>query len=265
MVHPSLFMGELIKQKNSLTSSFRNIIGSKHSLTGEQVLESLVAISDEADEQFTTDKLNTFWKPWDGDYTRFLRDIAADFGLNERPLYHAHEPFSGYNKQHRMPKRGLSRMWSYLHFVDESLVDQIEDDEDVLFVSYSIWHNLHSSSSYFNAEHASGLQETYLRLKGLRDESEVKQEISSILKPRQINRSETPVPIFTPRPVDVFSYRNRIFTVAQKQDDYQQNDYSTVEVIWGLGVYTKQVDPIGYVLFNEDLPSGKDLFLGPAK
>lgn len=259
-------MGQLVKKTVSIEQTKEDILKelkNTKSLSGEQILDALILMADEADRQFTPNLLKNFWKPFEGHYTRFIRDISASFGLNERPLYDAHEPFSGYNKQLILKKENLTRLIPHLQMVNSSLLDKIEDNDEMLLVSYHIWHSMGSSSSYFHSAAVSRLHEIYLRLKGMREESEVNNEVISLLKPNQLNSSETPLEILIcNNPSDLFEYKQRLYTLQQKIDNYQKNAGSLVSLIWALGVYTlKWPKLIGYILCNEQLKNKKGLFL----
>ncbi|GEM_PF-5067955 len=261
-------MRQLVRKTDSSRRARRDLskkLAEVKSLSGQQILEALVVIADEADRLFTPDLFDNFWKPVDGNYSRFIRDIAASFGLNERALYHPHEPFSSYNKHHFPTKRNLAKLFPHLQVVDPSLLARTGDDEELLLVSYHIWHSISSSSSYFNSRSVSRLHELYLRLRGVQEETEVKEEVVNALKPHQINPSQTPLEILTDQPRDIFEYKLRLFTLPQKLDDCQQNDGELVDIIWAFGVYTRWPEPIGYVLFNEQLKDRKKLFLPDAR
>lgn len=259
-------MGQLAKITDSIEPAKKGIskrLKSIKSLSGEQILEALILMADEADRQFTSDLLNEFWKPFEGDYIRFVRDISAGFGLNERPLYDAHEPFSGYNKQLILKKENLTKLIPHLHMVNSSLLDKIENNEEMLLVSYHIWHSMGSSSSYFHSAAVSRLHEIYLRIKGMKEESEVNKEVISLLKSNQLNPSEAPLEILIcNNPSDIFDYKHRIFTLQQKLNDYQKNAGNLVSLIWAMVIYNiKQPEIIGYILLNQKMKNVKGLLL----
>ena len=165
-----------------------------NALSGQQILESLVAIADEADRRFTPKHLYEFWEPYgSGSYQRFVKDIVAGLGLNESLPPYEREPFSGYNTFVQAKKRTVTRLFPYLHLIDAPSLDKMADDEEVLLISYYFWHLTNDSSSYFYKGHVSRLHEWYLRLKGMKEASEVEDEIAKILKPHQIRSSETPL------------------------------------------------------------------------
>ena len=221
------------------------------SLSGLQILESLVRVADDVDKRFTVEMLSLLWQPFEGHYSTFIRDISAGFGLNERPLYHPHEPLHGYNKQHHVLRRELRGLLPLVNMVDSTQLEKIDECEEMLLVSYHIWYNLSSSSHYFERDGVSWLKEKYLRGRGMKEGNEVAQEIVSILKPHQINQSEIPVDILSSQPRDLFGYKNRLFTLSQDVDDYRTNTGRWVDMIWGLGVYTLEPQAIGYVLCNK--------------
>jgi len=259
-------MWPLVRKTASLereSGPLRKRVGSK-SLSGQQILKTLIVIADEADKQFAPDLLTDFWKPFDGNYLRFVRNIAASLGLNERPLYHPHEPFGGYNQHHFPKKISLARLFPYLQVVDSSLLAKTGDNEEFLLVSYHLWHTISSSTNYFDSRLISGIYERYLKLRSIRERSEVEEEITNILKPHQVNPSETPLEILT-SPRDLFEHKKRLFSLPQKSDDYHQNDGGLVDIIWAFGVYTKWPELIGYVLFNEQLKDKNGLFLPRAE
>ncbi|MGM5487719.1 MAG: hypothetical protein ACQESG_02100 [Nanobdellota archaeon] len=226
--------------------------------SGRRILDALVGIAAIADAQFAHEMLDSFWMPFEAQYKRFIRDISANLGLNERPLYHPHEPFDAYNKHHFVKKSSVTRLLPYIDFVDDFFLRKTSDDEDLLLVSYHIWHNFGSSSKYFSSN-ISTFDRFLLRLKGLEEEEKVKQEISEILKPYQLNQSESPLQILSSNLEDLFNYNDRLFSLIQKEDNYKENEGGFADLIWSLGVYTTYPEPIGYILFNKECKNSKFL------
>lgn len=256
-------MWELIKKNNPL-SKYKTDISKRFSdiksLSGQQILEVLIAVSDEADKQFNSKMLHDFWQPFSGNYSRFIRNMSANLGLNERPLY-SYEPISGYNKHHtRLKKTKILKLLPHLQLINPELL-YTGKNNDFLLVSYHIWYALSSSTHYFDSNCVSSLREWYLRLRGIKERQEVGKEIVNILKSHQINPSETPLEILTYQPSDLFEYKQRLFTLPQKSENHFQNDGEWVDMIWAFGVYTNWPEPIGYVLFNKELKDGKRLLL----
>ena len=106
-------------------------------------------------------------------------------GLNERALYHPHEPFDAYNRQHFLKKSSLKRLFPHINFVDKSLLSKVSDDEELVLVSYHIWHNFGSSSKYFSSD-VSRFEKFLLKCKGFEEQEKVQEEISEVLKPHPI-------------------------------------------------------------------------------
>ncbi len=239
----------LARSKTGISGRFRD----SKSLSGQQILESLLAIANEADKQFTPEMLQDFWKPniIEGVYLKFIRDIAAGFGLNEMPLYEPVEPISGYNRHHSIPKREIGRLLPYLKITDREALERTKEDDELLLVSYHIWYVTCSSRHYFHAGDVSPLHELYLRMRGIREIKEVEEEVVNILKPHQMNKSAVPLEIVASLPRDLFEYKERLFTLGRKRGDVAHNDGRWVDVIWAFGVYTRWPKPIGYVLFKE--------------
>lgn len=234
----------------------KNVLEKTNNSSGKSILESLVNIADIADEKFEVEMLDSFWEPFGGYYQRFIRDISANLGLNERPLYDPHEPFSAYNKQHSLQKLTLKKIFPHIQFVNGSLLNKISDDEDLMLVSYHIWYNFGSSSKYFSSD-ISKFDKFALKFKGLEEQEKVEEEISDILKPYQLNQS--PLHILTSNPQDLFSYNNRLISLIQKNENYKENKGSFTDLIWSFGIYTSYPELIGYVLFNKD--DAKKIFL----
>jgi hypothetical protein len=249
----------LVKNKTNLAKRPRK----PKSLSGEEILDSLIMISDEADMQFTPDLLKDIWNVLEGDYSKFIRDIAAKFGLNEKPLYDPHEPISGYSKHHFLRKRDLARLIPHAHILDPSMLEKTRDEDELLLVSYHNWYSINSSRYYFNSENVSSIHEKYLRFRGIREESEVETEIVKILKPHQINHSESPLSFYTSEPRDIFEYKQRLFSLPQKACDYKNNNGGLADLIWALGIYTTWPEPLGYIQFNKQQKFKKRLFLPP--
>ncbi|MBI5003298.1 hypothetical protein HZC31_07990 [Candidatus Woesearchaeota archaeon] len=239
----------------------RTELTGNRSLSGQQILEALIAISDEADRQFKPEMLQDFWRPFDGgNYSRFVRDIAANFGLNEMPLYEPVEPISGYNRHHHIPKRDLKRLIPYLKISDQAALERIKEEEELLLVSYHVWYITRSSRNYFHSEDVSRINKWYLRMRGMREITEVEEEVVNILKPHQINQRTMPLEIVASLPRDLFEYKGRVFSLGRKQGR-TDNEGKWVDVLWAFGLYTKLPEPIGYILFNEEVEKRERLFL----
>ena len=248
--------GLLARRRTELSRKLR---GGK-SLSGQQILEALIAISDEADRQFKPEMLQDFWRPFDGNYSRFVREIAASCGLNEMPLYEPVEPISGYNRHHHIPKKDLKRLIPHLKISDQAALERIKEEEELLLVSYHVWYITSSSRNYFHSGDVSPIHELYLRMRGIKERTEVEEEVVRILKPHQINQRTMPLQIVASLPRDLFEYKGRLFSLGRKQGQADNNG-NWVDVIWAFGVYTRWPEPIGYILFNEQLENKEKLFL----
>src|SRR3989338_273504 len=240
--------GLLARRRTELSRKLR---GGK-SLSGQQILEALIAISDEADRQFKPEMLQDFWRPFDGNYSRFVREIAASCGLNEMPLYEPVEPIDVYNRHHHIPKRDLKRLIPHLKMSDQAALERVKDEEELLLVSYHVWYTTHSSRNYFHSEHVSRINEWYLRMRGMREIREVEEEVVNILKPHQINQRTMPLQIVASLPRDLFEYKGRLFGLGRKQGRFD-NEGKWVDVLWAFGLYTRWPEPVGYILFNEEV------------
>ena len=238
----------------------------RRSLSGDQVLEALMRIANEADRSFTPKMLQNFWEVFGvNKYARYVRDIAASCGLNENPLYDPDEPISGYNRHHHISKRRLRVLLPSLNIIDQRQLERTAEDEELLLVSYHIWYVAGSSKFYFDAAAVSKIQEFYLRINGMKETAEVKQEIVRILEPYRINPKENPVDLLTSLPRDLFAYKERLFGLGRKRGDYFQNDGEWVDLVWALGLYTRWPEPIGYLLLNKEVRDKKKLFLPQAE
>ena len=234
----------------------------RRSLSGDQVLEALMKIADQADQQFTPDLLKDFWDKFGvNKYIRYIRDIAASYGLNENPLYNPHEPISGTNRHHHISKRRLRRFLPDLNIIDEGKLERTAEDEELLLVSYHIWYKAGSSKFHFDAAAVSKLKEVYLRINGIKETAEVEQEITRILEPYRINPKENPVDLLISLPRDLFAYKERLFGLGRKRGEYFHNDGEWVDLVWALGVYTCWPEPIGYVLLNREVREKQKLVL----
>ena len=56
------------------------LIGRTTDNSGKRILESLVNIAEHADAQFTYEMLNSFWKPFEGHYQRFIETYLLIWG-----------------------------------------------------------------------------------------------------------------------------------------------------------------------------------------
>ncbi len=254
--------GSLLARKSGLQRSF----STPQSLSGHQILEALLTVANEADTKFTPEMLQEFWKPFDGNYSRFVRDISARFGLNEMPLYDLHEPIEGYNRHHYLLKKNLTRLLPSLTLFDPQLLDRTKEEDELLVVSYHIWYATGSSRYYFDSDSQSSdvrtrLYEKYLRMRGVRERSEIEEEVATILAPFQISARAMPLEILTSQPRDLFAYNQRLFTLGRKRENFAASSGAWVDIVWAFGLYTKWPEPIGYVLLNKDLEDKAKLFL----
>lgn len=261
-------MRYLTKRTDSLTgvkSGLLRRIRESKSLSAPQILEALIAVADEADKKFVPEMLDNFWRPFEGTYGRFVRDISASFGLNERQLYDPHEPFSGDTKQHHMKAGDITMFVPHLQIVNKSLLNKMKEDDEILLVSYHIGHFTSESTQYFDHDCVHPLVEWYLRIRGFKEASEVAEEMVRILKPHQINSSESPLKLLAAVPWDVCEYQQRMFTLSRRWNDFRQNDGDWVTLLWAFGVYTRWPEPIGYIQFNKEFKEKRKLFLPYSK
>ena len=66
-------MKQLIKQDSTLAktnSTLTNLLSNRKSFSGEQILENLITISDVTDKQFTPTMLESFWQPFNNNYSK---------------------------------------------------------------------------------------------------------------------------------------------------------------------------------------------------
>jgi hypothetical protein len=234
--------------------------------SGQQVLENLIAVADEADKRFTEQAMTEFWKPGfvypENPYGKFVRDMAASLGLNENPLYSPHEPISGYNQQHRLGKKQLPILLPHLQIVNPGLTEKVEQEGEFILVVYTMWYSIDESTHYFDKRDFSWLQELYLRVRGFRERTRVEEEIVHLLKKGQKNPQETPIDGILSNPRDLSEYKQRLFTLQRKREDLTQTDGSWPVLIWGFGVYTRWPELIGYVLINKDATASQRRLLG---
>ncbi len=258
-------MTNLVKYTSSLGRDIKGLtkrIRPVKSLSAQQILEALVLVADEADKKFTLKMLDQFWHPFEGKFPQYIRDRAAYFNLNERPLYHPHEPIGGYASHHtRLQKKDITNFQPHLTIINPNLSEQTSETDELLVVSFHIWHAMGSSTHYFNASSVNKIHEMYLRIRGIREQSEVEREIVEILKPHQINPQRTGLETLTSQKRDLFEYHQRLFTLPQKRENPQDNDGGWVDIIWGLGLYTSWPQPLGYVQLNEQLRDKRMIFL----
>lgn len=280
-------MNELTLTQNSLIRSLSSLIESKYrkSLSGQEVIDALISISQEADARFEIQLLDDFWKTFEGHFSRYVRDIAANQHLNERPLYFPHEPISGYNSPHYCRKNSIKTLVPKLDVVNYSLLGKIAEEDEVFLMTFHIWYATSNSSYYFDsgalasslidmsfpkglAQKIGTMYHHYSRFRGLRDQSEVETEIVQLLAPHQINPEHSPLRVLNNTPRDLFHYKDRFFTLPrsyprEEENVSLKNSGGWVDTIWGMGVYSCRAEPIGYVQFNKKSTPGSRFLLSP--
>jgi len=255
--------------------------------SGKEILDNLVLVADQADKKISPQLFEQIWHPFDGQYNQYIQEIVFALRLNERSLYHPHQPIGQYNKQHHdVVKENMLPHLSTLSHFDSNAFHHLSQNDPLILVSYHIWYNLNDSSNYFDdypipsiiADHkgipetlkqkVSKLYEHYLKSKGLRKISEVEQEILTLLTPNR--RTTSPVSILNSSHLsDIFQYNDRLFSLNQKyfiqknssiSNNFSQNHSPNItlthngkwiDLLWALGIYTNNLDLIGYIQFNK--------------
>jgi hypothetical protein len=245
-------MGALAKSQKSLAEKFRRV----NALSGTQIIDSLIGVADKADQNFNPKMLNLFWETSSSVYHEFLVSIGTELGLTEEQCEGYIDPFGGYNQHHFIKKESASKILSHCNITNSNLLNKINEQEELLLVSYHAWYRPYSSNNYFDLKAASSIERILFKMRGLKEIDLVEKEIVTKLKPYQMNSSDSPLEFLMPN-VDLFDYKNRIFLMQQKIGRHLENDGGSISMTWAFGIHSKWPEPIGYVLLNKDLKNRK--------
>ena len=274
----------------STTKRSLSLVPSKkiRSQSGKEILETTISVADEMDRTFDPNWLydidfmsnSPFCKSGRRKFSEFVSRSLKNLGIETRLIRKKqYEPIFGWASQHN-PRNGnevtkatLEPILEKLKFFDHDLYKRTQD-KNLIGVEYSLinpWENI----NYFREEWipewllergfpniiVPALSKAYIKLqkiKGMKDWTNVEQEIFDLFKDNQVNPDECVVLGINHRPTDLFTYNNRYFKLARKTDgvDHVNNpnlnhNVTSLELLYGFALYSNEVDkPIAYTLFK---------------
>lgn len=252
-------------------------LGIKQALSGKEILDAMVLIADEMEKDFENQDLSTIWHPFSGDYNEFMGQIVKKYKLNEKPFEgFPYRPYAGFPHQHHRPKKDFEYLSDILTFIDKQKFDSLDDNHELVGVTFLNWHHLHESSNYFSRNGIKGyfeeqgvpkfmsnlVSQAYaikLRIGGQRSEEEVLMQIYNELWNKKINTKNPTINIMKrDQNEHVFEYNNRVIVVDEQKrrnNNEKNKDYGFLNLVFAAAIYygnkeEKKDEVLGYVILN---------------
>jgi|GEM_PF-5049886 len=249
----------------------------EHSLSGIEILTSLIAVANAVEAKTTTEDLTQWCFP-NGTYRHAVFDALVEFGLNEGAENEYHRPFSAYAQQYRLPKRELKGFVRPEMLINPERYAAIDDDAEVMGAAFIIWYAMNASGRYYSpvdpedyvergvprvmAPLFSAVHDMKHLMRGHRKEADVECELLDLLLPGRLNNLDTTVSVLVPCLDDLFRYDSRFFSLRRKTLATQgigqnilteENTPSVINLLSSFAVYHfKSGDaPVAYGVFKD--------------